>query len=218
MRQLQPMRKEHLESFTSLLQLAWEEIVGSPATAENIAQLLDFTVIVQFDTGGADRNVAVEILRSALLQPDDAPSAFDVLGSICEKHMAERTGADPQALRRDLEQKPIRLLAPPDYRADVEAFRAFSKTNQEYLAASEGWMWTARILLCRDNASLPRSLRRNRGPFWLSGSQARESSAVLNTIGRNLGMSDVLQLSVDRMPVLGLDGTQNRTRPEPSYS
>ncbi len=129
--------KKALETFTALLQLAWEEVVGSHATAEDIVRLLDFTAIVQFDTNGADRNVAVEILRSALLQPDDAPSAFDVLGSICEKHMAERTGADPQALRRDLEQKPIRLLAPPDYRADVEAFRAFSKTNQEYLAAFE---------------------------------------------------------------------------------
>ena len=198
--------KKALESFTALLQLAWEEIVGSPATAENIVQLLDFTAIVQFDTNGADRNVAVEILRSALLQPDDAPSVFDVLGSICEKHMAERTGADPQALRRDLEQKPIRLLAPPDYRADVEAFRAFSKTNQEYLAAFEVIHVDGKDIAVPRQCLAPALAAAQEGSFLVVGDPGAGKSAFLNTIGRNLGMSDVLQLSVDRMPVSGLDG------------
>jgi hypothetical protein len=163
--------------------LAWEEIVGSPATAENIVRLLDFTAIVQFDTNGADRNVAVEILRSALLQPDDAPSAFDVLGSICEKHMAERTGADPQALRRDLEQKPIRLLAPPDYRADVEAFRAFSKTNQEYLAAFEVIHVDGKdIAVPRQCLALALTAAQE-GSFWLSGNQARERAPFSTPLG-----------------------------------
>jgi hypothetical protein len=198
--------KRALESFTNLLQLAWEEIVGSPATAEDIAQLLDFTVIVQFDTDGADRNVAVEILRSALLQPDDAPSAFDVLGSICEKHMAERTGADLQALRRDLEQKQIRLLAPPDYRADVEAFRAFSKTNQDYLAAFEVIHVDGRDIAVLRQCLGPALAAAQQGSFLLVGEPGAGKSAVLNSIGRNLDTSDVLQLSVDRMPVSGLDG------------
>jgi hypothetical protein len=175
--------KKALETFTALLQLAWEEIVGSPATAENIVRLLDFTAIVQFDTNGADRNVAVEILRSALLQPDDAPSAFDVLGSICEKHMAERTGADPQALRRDLEQKPIRLLAPPDYRADVEAFRAFSKTNQEYLAAFEVIHVDGKdIAVPRQCLALALTAAQE-GSFWLSGNQARERAPFSTPLG-----------------------------------
>lgn len=198
--------KKALESFTSLLQLAWEEIVGSPATAENIVPLLDFTAIVQFDTNGADKNVAVEILRSALLQPDDAPSVFDVLGSICEKHMAERTGADPQALRRDLEQKSIRLLAPPDYRADVEAFRAFSKTNQEYLAAFEVIHVDGKDIAVPRQCLAPALAAAQEGSFLVVGDPGAGKSALLNTIGRNLGMSDVLQLSVDRMPVSGLDG------------
>jgi len=198
--------KKALETFTALLQLAWEEVVGSQATAEDIVRLLDFTAIVQFDTNGADRNVAVEILRSALLQPDDAPSAFDVLGSICEKHMAERTGADPQALRRDLEQKPIRLLAPPDYRADVEAFRAFSKTNQEYLAAFEVIHVDGKDVAVPRQCLAPALTAAQEGSFLVVGEPGAGKSAFLNTIGRNLGRSDVLQLSVDRMPVSGLDG------------
>lgn len=198
--------KRALESFTNLLQLAWEEIVGSSAKAEDIAQLLDFTAVVQFATDWPDRNVAVEILRSALLQPDDAPAAFDVLGAICEKHMVERTGADPQALRRDLEQKSIRLLAPPDYRADVEAFRAFSKTNQEYLAAFEVIYVDGKDIAVPRQCLAPALAAAQQGSFLLVGEPGAGKSAVLNTIGRNLGTSDVLQLSVDRMPVSGLDG------------
>ena len=198
--------KKALESFKTLLQLAWEEIVGGPATAEDIAQLLDFTTVVQFHTDGADRNVAVEILRSALLQPDDAPSAFDVLGAICERHMTERTGADPQALRRDLEQRPIRLLAPPDYRADVEAFRAFSKTNQEYLAAFEVIHVDGKDIAVPRQCLAPALAAAQQGSFLFVGEPGAGKSAVLNTIGRNLGTNNVLQLSVDRMPVSGLDG------------
>jgi hypothetical protein len=198
--------KKALESFTNLLQSAWEEIVGSSASAEDIAQLLDFTAIMQFDTDRADRNLAVEILRNALLQPDDAPAAFDILGAICERHMTERTGADPQALRRDLEQKPIRLLAPPDYRADVEAFREFSKTNQEYLAAFEVIHVDGKDIAVPRQCLAPALAAAQQGSFLLVGEPGAGKSAVLNTVGRNLGTSNVLQLSVDRMPVSGLDG------------
>ncbi len=44
------------------------------------------------------------------------------------------------------------------------------------------------------------------GSFLIVGEPGAGKSAVLNTIGRSLGTSDVLQLSVDRMPVSGLDG------------
>ena len=146
-------------------------------------------------------------LRSALLQPDDAPSAFDVLGSICEKHMAERTGADPQALRRDLEQKPIRLLAPPDYRADVEAFRAFSKTNQGVSGRIRGYSCGRQGCCCA--ATMPRS-RAHCGArgvlFGCRGTRRGKERRSQHHWAQNLGRSDVLQLSVDRMPVSGLDG------------
>jgi len=199
-------QKKALESFTTLLNLAWEKVVGSSATAEDIAQLLDLTAIVQFDMDGADRAVGVEILRSALLRPDDAPSAFDVLGAICEQHMAERIGADTQALRRSLEQQSVRLLAPPDYRADVEAFRAFSKAHQEYLATFGVIHLESKDIAVPLQCLAPALAAAQHGSFLVVGEPGAGKSAVLNTIGRSLGKSEVLQLSVDRMPVSGLDG------------
>jgi hypothetical protein len=199
-------QKKALESFTMLLNLAWEKVVGRLATADDIAQLLDLTAIVQFDMDGADRTVGVEILRGAMLRPDDAHSAFDVLGAICEQHMAERTGADTQALRRSLEQKSIRLLAPPDYRADAEAFRAFSEANQEYLATFEVIRVDGKEIAVPRQCLAPALLAAEHGSLLVVGEPGAGKSAVLNTIGRNLGTSDVLQLSVDRMPVSGLDG------------
>ena len=130
-------QKKALESFTALLEAAWQEVVESPATPEDIGQMLDLTAVVRFDLGGPDAAVVIEMLKSALLRPDDAPAAFDVLGGICEQHMAERTGADARGLRRSLEEKSVRLLAPPDYRTDVEAFRADSRRNHATLASFE---------------------------------------------------------------------------------
>lgn len=198
--------KKALESFAALLELAWEKVAGSPARPADITELLNFTAIVQLDTDGADRSVAVEMLRSALLLPDDAPSAFDVLSAICEQHMAERTGADPQSLRRDLEQKQIRLLAPPDYLSDVEAFRAFSKTNQEYLAAFEVIHVEGKEIAVPRQCLASAVAAAQQGSLLLVGEPGAGKSALLNTMGRNLGTNDVLQLSVDRMPVSGLDG------------
>jgi hypothetical protein len=83
-----------LESFTALLKAAWQEVVGSPATAEDIAQLLGLAAVVRFDLKGPDAAVAIEMLKGALLRPDDAPATVDVLGGICERHMTERTGTD----------------------------------------------------------------------------------------------------------------------------
>ena len=109
-------------------------------------------------------------------------------------------------MRRDLEQKPIRLLAPPDYRADVEAFRAFSKTNQEYLAAFEVIHVDGKDIAVPRQCLAPALAAAQQGSFLVVGEPGAGKSAVLNTIGRNLGTSEVLQLSVDRMPVSGLDG------------
>ena len=201
-------QKKALESFTALLEAAWREVVGSPVTPEDIGQMLDLTAVVRFDLGGPDAAVAIEMLKSALLRPDDAPAAFDVLGGICEQHMAERTGADASALRRSLEEKSVRLLAPPDYRTDVEAFRADSGRNRTALASfevirvdGEDLTVPRRCMTAALHAAQDRS-------FLIVGEPGAGKSAVLNTLGRTLseGGSEVLQLAVDRVPVTGLDG------------
>jgi hypothetical protein len=201
-------QKKALESFTALLEAAWQEVVGTPVTKEDIAQLLDFTAVVRFDFNGPDAAVAIEVLKSALLRPDDAPAAFDVLGGICERHMAERTGANARALRRSLEEKSVRLLAPPDYRSDVEAFREDSRRNRDMLASFQV------IKVDGVDLSVPRRCTvaalgaAQQGSLLLVGEPGAGKSAVLNTIGRTLSESgsEVLQLSVDRVPVMGLDG------------
>jgi hypothetical protein len=148
------------------------------------------------------------MLKSALLRPDDAPATFDVLGGICEQHMAKRTGADACALRRSLEEKSVRLLAPPDYRTDVETFRADSRRNRATLASFEV------IRADGEDLTVPRRCMTaaldaaQDGSFLIVGEPGAGKSAVLNTLGRTLseGGSEVLQLSVDRVPVTGLDG------------
>jgi hypothetical protein len=201
-------QRKALESFSTLLETAWQEVVGSPATSEDIAQMLDLTAVVRFDLEGPDAAVAIEMLKGDLLRPDDAPAALEVLGGICEQHMAARTGADTRALRRSLEEKSIRLLAPPDYRTDVEAFRADSGRNRNALASFEA------IRIDGEDLTVPRQCMAaalnaaQDGSFLLVGEPGAGKSAVLNILGRTLSErgSEVLQLSVDRVPVTGLDG------------
>jgi hypothetical protein len=206
---LNAVQKAALLNFRSLLKLAWAEIVTSDATDEDIDRLLELTFVLRFDFGGADLSLAAEVVKSVLVDRHQAPAAVDVLARKCQNLMSRRAGLmDTAAIRRAIEASGLKLTAPPDFRADIDAFRAFSERMRVRLAPSET------ILLDGTNYPVTRQFTPaataavQEGSVLLVGEPGAGKSGVLNQIGtllENTG-SVVLRLSVEALPIQGLNG------------
>ena len=81
--------------------------------------------------------------------------------------------------------KPDPVARSSVHRADVEAFRAFSKTNQEYLAAFEVIHVDGKDVAVPRQCLAPALTAAQEGSFLVVGEPGAEKSAFLNTIGRN---------------------------------
>lgn len=201
-----------LEKFTGLLKAAWTKVYGSDPPDDAIARLLDIIVILQFDFDGADLLLGAEILRGSLAHPEVALAAFRTLGGLCEDYMKRRTGFDIPQIRRRLEESGIRLLAPPDYRADTEVFRGFSNRVQQNLAKFEVVKLDEEksIAIFRKATTAAKNAAES-GSLLLIGEPGAGKSGVINNLARQLGSAgyQVLQLAVDKAPVSGMDGLRS---------
>ena len=202
-------QKAAVAKFRSLLSLAWSEVVGAGPVDGDIDVLVDLTTVLQFDFDGAHRDLSIERQRDLLVDPAAAPAAFEVLARECEHHMKNRTGLlDTVAIRRTLEASGLKLLAPKNYQADIEAFQAFSERIRKRLAPSEA--------IALDGKEYPvhrqftdaavAAVRQN--SLLLVGEPGAGKSGVLNQMGSILEATGavVLRLSVEALPMQGLNG------------
>jgi hypothetical protein len=202
-------QKSALLNFRSLLKLAWDEIVVSAATEEEVDRLLDLTFVLRFDFRAADFSLAAEILKSVLVDRHQAPAAVDVLALKCQNLMSRRAGfMGTAAIRRAIETGGLKLTAPPDFRADIEAFRAFSERMRIRLAPSEAILLDGSNYLVTRQFTPAAIAALQEGSVLLVGEPGAGKSGVLNQIGTLLEHTDavVLRLSVEALPMQGLNG------------
>ncbi len=110
----------------------WVDHFGAPASDADVGGLLRFVWVQTLDVedGEGDRRAALDVMRGNILSdPAQAELAFSSLVERCGRLRAERSGADAGGLLTNLSGRGIGLRVLPDYRADVEALRAWTRTQ-----------------------------------------------------------------------------------------
>jgi hypothetical protein len=202
-------QKAALTKFRSLLILAWNEVVGTTPVDKDIDALLDLTTVLRFDFDGADRDLPIERLRALLVDPEVAPAAFEVLARDCQRHMKNRTGLlDTGAIRRTLETGGLKLVAPKNYQADIEAFQEFSERIRKRLAPSEAIALDGKEYPVHRQFTDAAVAAVTQNSLLLVGEPGAGKSGVLNQMGSILEATGavVLRLSVEALPMQGLNG------------
>ena len=201
-------QRQALSNFTALIKAAWKRVYGTPATKQNVSEILDLVVVAKFDFRGADLGLGHEFLRSSLAQPGIVRSAFKTLARECEERMERRTGFTIQEIRRVLERNGIRLLAPEDYRKDILALQKKKKLTQEGLSLS-----TTLNVDGGDPIPIPRAvsdvakIAAQEGSFLIAGEPGAGKTGVLSDLAAQLESDghEVLVLSVDKLGSRGLN-------------
>ncbi len=119
---------EVAQSVEACLQQSWTAAFGQAPTTGELKDILSLIYVQQFDieSGEADERRALDILRTALAVRTEAPAAWAKLLELCAQMRADRSAADFTGLVRALRQAGIGLNAPPDYRADIAALKAWT--------------------------------------------------------------------------------------------
>src|SRR4051794_23370543 len=122
-----------LDTFTARLSDAWQALIGAPLDDAAMQSILSYVRILKFDFDGADRQLAIEILRPLLNDENSAEAALAVLTRRCQGLMETRLGSDAPGFRLDLAQAGVALKAAPSFQKDVEALRTYSDNTQTLL-------------------------------------------------------------------------------------
>ena len=122
-------QKDALDAFTALLKKAWKAVYGTAATARQVNDILDLVVVARFDFDGGDFGFGEQLLKGEVVQKAISRAAFTTLAYECQERMKRRTGLTIPEIRRVLERDGVKLLAPENYRIDIEALRKRSGSN-----------------------------------------------------------------------------------------
>ena len=131
-------QKDALDAFTALLKKAWKAVYGTAATARQVNDILDLVVVARFDFDGADFGFGEQLLKGELVQKAISRAAFTTLAYECQERMKRRTSFTIPEIRRVLERDGVKLLAPENYRIDIEALRKRSGQQRKVLNVSTG--------------------------------------------------------------------------------
>jgi hypothetical protein len=104
---------------------------GAPSDAE-LGQFLRHLWVQTLDVeeGEGDKRSVLDVMRANLLaDPSQADLAFSALVARCGRLRADRSGADAGSLLASLLANGIDMLALPDFRADLEALRNWTRTQ-----------------------------------------------------------------------------------------
>jgi hypothetical protein len=122
--------REVAEVIEAQIRASWATHLGVTPSDADVGQLLRYLWVQTLDVeeGEADRRSALDLMRANLLAgPSQAELAFSLLVARCGRLRAERSGADAGGLLTSLSTSGIALVALPDFRADVEALRNWTR-------------------------------------------------------------------------------------------
>lgn len=122
--------REVAEAIETHVRASWTTHFGATPSDADVGQVLRHLWVQTLDVeeGEGDRRSALDSLRANLLaDPAQADLAFSSLVTRCGRLRAERSGADAGGVLVSLSRAGISLLALPDFRADVEALRSWTR-------------------------------------------------------------------------------------------
>ena len=125
-----------LDRFKALIKTSWKKHYGAAAKKQDIDKILDLAVVMEFNFDGPDFTVGELLLKNNVIQKSSARAAFITLAHECEERMKRRTSFTICEIRRVLEQNGVSLLAPEDYRKDIDAVKKKSLQMRKGLVAS----------------------------------------------------------------------------------
>ena len=181
-------QKDALDAFTALLKKAWKAVYGTAATARQLNDILNVVVVARFDFDGADFGFGEQLLKGELVQKTISRAAFTTLAYECQERMKRRTSFTIPEIRRVLERDGVKLLAPENYRIDIEALRKRSGQQRKVLNVST-WIELDK----RAPVPIPRPVLRvaraaaKKGSFLIVGEPGAGKTGVL------VGLADHLQ-------------------------
>lgn len=115
---------------------SWERHSGSQPTDDEMRSALAqiHVLPLEVEAGGTDERHAKALLRSSVLHdPEQADTAWNVLGQECSTLAASRAVIDGVGLRELLHRRGIRTKAAPSYQADISRLQTLTNESIEVL-------------------------------------------------------------------------------------
>jgi len=209
-------QRDALADFTALIKASWKRMYGTAPTKQNIDAILDLAVVLRFDFDGADFAWGELLLKNNVVEKKSARAAFIMLAHECEERMKRRTSFTIREIRRILEQNGIELLAPEDYRKEVDALKKKSLQVRDSLSAS-----TTLDVGDGDPIPIPREVlsiakaAAEGGSFLLVGEPGSGKTGVLTELAHQLESEgrEVLLLKVSASGLAGLKSDLDLSHP-----
>jgi hypothetical protein len=201
-------QKQALDKLRALFTAAWQQIVGTAPSAEDVNSALRFLTVLPFDLDGSDRLAAIETLAHVMEDTSGATGAFAAIERACQNLMVTRRGTDATDLRRSLARSGLRLRSAPTFQHDVERLRAYSARVQSHLSQyEETKVGDVQIKIHRDCTVAVVAAARTES-LVLVGEPGAGKSAVVSAAAEQLRSEgkEVIELAVDRLLVESLDG------------
>ena len=200
-------QRKALDRFKVLIKASWKKYYGTVAKKQDIDNILDLAVVLKFNFDGPDFAVGELLLKNNVVQKRSARAAFTTLAHECEERMKRRTSFTIPEIRRVLEQHGVELLAPEDYRKEVEALKKKSLQVRDSLGAA------TRLDVGDGNPiPIPREVlgiakaAAEGGSFLLVGEPGAGKTGVVTELASQLGAygGEVLLLKVSPSGLTGL--------------
>jgi hypothetical protein len=200
-------QRKALDRFKALLRASWKKYYGTAAKKQDIGNILDLAVVLKYNFDGPDFAVGELLLKNNVVQKKNARAAFTTLAHECEERMKRRTSFTIPEIRRVVEQHGVELLAPEDYRKEVEALKKKSLQARDSLGA-------ATRLDVGDGHPIPiprevfgiAKAAAEKGSFLLVGEPGAGKTGVVTELARQLEFDggEVLLLKVSPSGLTGL--------------
>ena len=213
--QLNAAQQRAFAIFETCVQAAWAKATSGSYSSDVARDLAALISVLTIDPGASERQSAIETLRGAAREPDDAPAILSALEAVCGELMAARGGADRPALRQRLLGRGIKLLSPPDFRPDIARLKDHSRETAgalrrfEQIETADG----EPVSIVRECQGAIHKAALE-GSLLVIGEPGAGKSGVLSALARDLRDKggDVLEIAVDGHSVETLEGLGNAIR------
>ena len=203
-----------LRTLSTALKAAWRAVTGKTAGDADIAAILPLIAVMRFDMAGPDRRAAIAQMRLLTVQAASANGAFVATERHSQVLMERRHGADAKAFQHAIAQAGVSLKAAPSYQSDVAQLKLRSTRIAADLDAFEVTVVDGKSITVERAATSAVVGSAKSGSLLVIGEPGSGKSAVVSAAASMLRKEkcEVIQLSVDRLPVDTADGLRDELR------